>query len=191
MKRLIIGFFDQPRDAWISVICNNNIHWKKPGLTNYSDIDKKTNIRIKKKTLKLEYFLQVTLKTHTICKIPTFTAVRRVISFPIRSTSTGRQAGNSALRLSPNVATTSPMQEIAHSLTSWELRNMRHGKKIQEETSIKNFTHLILILVRQTWHYGIVYWLNISFKIKTKTLHHQAIQKIRRWLNNVSKRKSE
>ena len=61
------------------------------------------------------------------CNRPTFTAVRRVISFPIRSTSTGRHADNSALRLSPNVDTTSPMQEIAHSLTSWVRRNISHS----------------------------------------------------------------
>lgn len=60
---------------------------------------------------------------------PTLTAVSRVISFPIRSTSTGRHAGNSALRLSPNVDTRRPMQEIAHSLTSWNRSSMIHGKK--------------------------------------------------------------
>ena len=59
-----------------------------------------------------------------IYAILTFTAVSRVISFPIRSTSTGRHTGNSVLRLSPNVEMTSPMQDIAHSLTSWIRRNL-------------------------------------------------------------------
>lgn len=69
------------------------------------------------------------------CNRPTFTAVSRVISFPILSTRTGRQASNSALRLSPNVATISPMQEIAHSFTSWKRESERESlnKSIQEE----------------------------------------------------------
>lgn len=78
----------------------------------------------------------------------TFTAVSRVISFPIRSTSTGRHARNSAPRLSPNVEMTSPMQEIAHSLTSCRTRNIREKQK-QKRTLLMIFTDLVLILVCQ------------------------------------------
>lgn len=80
---------------------------------------------IKRKTKDWKINLELENKNRISWKLEsnklTLTAVSRVISFPIRSTRTGRQVANSALRLSPNVDTTSPMQEMAHSLTSWNV----------------------------------------------------------------------
>ena len=80
---------------------------------------------------------------------PTLTAVSRVISFPIRSTSTGRHAGNSAFRWSPNVDTMRPMQEIAHSLTSWR------GKRLYIDYIYdKNIKKNSFTIIRLTWSWS-------------------------------------
>lgn len=121
----------------------------------------------------------------------TFTAVSRVISFPIRSTRTGRHAGNSDLRLSPNVETTSPMQEMAHSLTSWNTTTVRKSKFTQETVLCHKFTNLILILVCQTCHDGIIDGMNIRFEVKTNTLRKKLItfQERAQYIYNINNSK--
>lgn len=100
----------------------------------------------------------------------TLTAVRRVISFPIRSTSTGRHDGSSAPRWSPNVETTSPIQEIAHSFTSYKRRAVSYDNRKRTGYRCKSVTNLILILIGQTWHDSSIYRMNIRFKIKVINL---------------------
>ena len=87
---------------------------------------------------------------------PTFTEVNLLISLPIRSTSIGRHEGNSTLRLSPNVETTSPTQVIAHSLTSWKSTNM-----------------------------SVVEWVNIRFKVKTNPLHQNIMFTIKQQTHKI------
>lgn len=50
-----------------------------------------------------------------------------------------------------------------------------------------NSANLVLVLVCQACHDGIIYWMNIGFEIKTITLYNKAIHVIRKQSNNGPK----